>query len=113
MVTSTEVVHYSGAPSTALRLSDGQKLFAYSGDTEWVDGLVNVADGADLFIVECYGYSGRLTGHLTWEILKARLPELRARRIMITHMNPTMLAHLDEARTAGVASAEDGVIVEI
>ena len=112
-VTTTEVVHYSGAPSTALRLSDGQKLFAYSGDTEWVDGLVNVADGADLFIAECYGYSGRLTGHLTWEILKARLPELRARRIMITHMNPTMLAHLDEARGAGVASAEDGAVVEI
>jgi ribonuclease BN (tRNA processing enzyme) len=112
-VTTTEVVHYSGAPSTALRLSDGEKLFAYSGDTEWVDGLVDVADGADLFIVECYGYSGRLNGHLTWEILKTRLPELRARRIMITHMNPTMLAHLDEARAAGVSTAEDGAVVGI
>src|SRR5215203_1963881 len=48
-VTTTEVVHYSGAPSTALRLSDGQKLFAYSGDTEWVEALVAVANGADLF----------------------------------------------------------------
>src|SRR5262249_19310240 len=36
-VTTTEVVHYSGAPSTAVRLSDGHKLFAYSGDTEWVE----------------------------------------------------------------------------
>jgi ribonuclease BN (tRNA processing enzyme) len=112
-VTTTEVVHYSGAPSTALRLSDDQKLFAYSGDTEWVDGLVTVADGADLFIVECYGYSGRLTGHLTWEILKARLPELRARRIMITHMNPIMLAHLADVRAAGVLSAEDGTVIEL
>jgi ribonuclease BN (tRNA processing enzyme) len=113
MVTTTEVVHYSGAPSTALRLSDGQKLFAYSGDTEWVEGLVTVADGADLFIVECYGYSGRLTGHLTWEILKARLPDLRARQIMITHMNPTMLVHLDVARAVGVLIAEDGARLEI
>jgi ribonuclease BN (tRNA processing enzyme) len=32
-VTTTEVVHYSGAPSTALRLSDCKTLFAYSGDT--------------------------------------------------------------------------------
>ena len=46
-VTTTEVVHYSGAPSTALRLSDGKALFAYSGDTEWVDALVSVADGAE------------------------------------------------------------------
>jgi ribonuclease BN (tRNA processing enzyme) len=113
MVTSTEVVHYSGAPSTALRISDGQKLFAYSGDTEWVDGLVNVADGADLLIVECYGYSGRMNGHLTWEILKARLPDLRARRIMVTHMNPTMLAHLAEVEAEGVLAAEDGAVIEL
>jgi ribonuclease BN (tRNA processing enzyme) len=36
-VVSTEVVHPSGAPSTALRLSDGASLFAYSGDTEWTE----------------------------------------------------------------------------
>lgn len=31
---TAEVIHQSGAPSTALRLSDGKKIFAYSGDTE-------------------------------------------------------------------------------
>jgi ribonuclease BN (tRNA processing enzyme) len=111
-VTSTEVVHYSGAPSTALRLSDGEKFFAYSGDTEWVEALVSVADGADLFIVECYGYCGLMTAHLTWEILQPRLPDLRARQIMITHMNPSMLARQKEALAAGVLVAEDGAIVE-
>jgi ribonuclease BN (tRNA processing enzyme) len=88
-------------------------LFAFSGDTEWVDALIGVARDADLFIAECYGYSGHLTGHLTWEVLKARLPELRARRIMLTHMNPTMLAHLDEVRAAGVLVAEDGLILKV
>jgi len=112
-VTTTEVLHYSGAPSTALRVSDGQKIFAYSGDTEWVDALVSVADGADLFVVECYGYSGRLAGHVTWEILAPRLPDLRARRIMVTHMNPTMLARRDEAKAAGVLAAEDGLVLDL
>lgn len=112
-VTTTEVRHYSGAPSTALRLSDGDKVFAYSGDTEWVEALVPVAGGADLFIVECYGYSGHMAGHLTWEVLKQRLPDLRARRIMLTHMNPTMLACVDEVRAAGVLVAEDGAVHEI
>jgi ribonuclease BN (tRNA processing enzyme) len=111
-VATTEVRHYSGAPSTALRLSDGQALFAYSGDTEWVEALPSVADGADLFIVECYSYAGPMTGHLTWEVLEARLPDLRARRIMVTHMNPTMLARLDEVRAAGVLVAEDGAVLE-
>jgi ribonuclease BN (tRNA processing enzyme) len=112
-ITTTEVVHFSGAPSTALRLSDGRRLFAYSGDTEWVDALICVADGADLFIVECYGYSGNIAGHLTWEILKPRLPQLKARRIMLTHMNPAMLARQDEIRSAGVEMTQDGMIVEL
>jgi ribonuclease BN (tRNA processing enzyme) len=112
-VRTAEVVHQSGGPSTALRISDGEKVFAYSGDTEWTDALVPIADGADLFICECYGFAGRLTGHMSWEILKAQLPDLRARRIMVTHMNPTMLARLGEVGAAGVLSAEDGMVVEI
>jgi ribonuclease BN (tRNA processing enzyme) len=112
-VSTVEVIHQSGAPSTALRISDGRRLFAYSGDTEWTDALVGVADGADLFIVECYGYAGALKGHLSWEILKAKLPSLRARRIMLTHMNPSMLAKVEEARSAGVLVAEDGMVMEI
>ena len=110
---TTEVVHFSGAPSTALRLSDGKKLFAYSGDTEWVEALLTVADGADLFVVECYGYAGPLTGHTTWDALKPRLRDLRARRVMITHMNPTMLDRLDEVRAAGLLAAADGLVVEL
>ena len=112
-VTTTEVVHFSGAPSTALRLSDGERLFAYSGDTEWVEALLAVADGADLFMLECYGYSGQLNGHVTWEVLAPRLPDLRARRIMLTHMNSIMLGHLDEVRAAGLLIAEDGMAIDV
>ena len=49
-VVSAEVMHFSGAPSTALRVSDGQKTFAYSGDTQWTEALLPVAAGADLFM---------------------------------------------------------------
>ena len=113
LVTTTEVLHYSGAPSTAIVVHDGEKRFAYSGDTEWVEALVSVADGADLFIIECFAYSGELPGHISWDVLKKRLPDLRARRIMLTHMNPVMLAHLDEVRAAGMLTAEDGAVIEI
>jgi ribonuclease BN (tRNA processing enzyme) len=112
-VTTAEVAHQSGAPSTALRISDGEKLFAYSGDTAWTDALFGVADGADLFMVECFGYAGVLKGHLSWEILKPKLPSLRAKRIMVTHMNPSMLAKVEEARAAGLLIAEDGMVVDV
>jgi ribonuclease BN (tRNA processing enzyme) len=109
---TAEVIHQSGAPSTALRLSDGEKVFAYSGDTEWTDAILPIAAQADLFICECYAFAGKLTGHLTWEILKARLGDLHAQRIMLTHMNPTMLARLDEVMDDGVMLAADGLTVE-
>jgi ribonuclease BN (tRNA processing enzyme) len=106
---TTEVIHQSGAPSTALRLSDGSQTFAYSGDTEWTDALLPIASGADLFICECYNYAGRLTGHIGWETLNERLPHLNARQVMVTHMNETVLARADEIRTAGLLVAEDGL----
>jgi ribonuclease BN (tRNA processing enzyme) len=109
---TTEVVHQSGAPSTALRIADGKSCFAYSGDTEWTDALLPIARDADLFICECYAYAGKMTGHMSWEILKGRLADLRARRIMLTHMNPTMLTRLDEFKAAGVLVAEDGLVLE-
>ena len=111
-IVTAEVIHKSGSPSTALRLSDGSKTFAYSGDTEWTDALLPIARDADLFICECYGDAGTITGHLTWETLKPKLADLRARRIMVTHMNPTMLAKLDDVRRSGVQVAEDGMVLE-
>jgi ribonuclease BN (tRNA processing enzyme) len=109
---TAEVIHRSGAPSTALRLSDGDKTFAYSGDTEWTDALLPVARNADLFICECYAYAGTLTGHMSWEVLKSRLGDLGAKRTMITHMNPTMLAKTEAAKAAGVLVAADGLTLE-
>jgi ribonuclease BN (tRNA processing enzyme) len=112
-VTTAEVIHQSGAPSTALRLSDGSTIFAYSGDTEWTDALLPIARGADLFVCECYAHAGKLTGHISWEVLKPRLDDLAAKRVMLTHMNPTMLAQTDEARRAVVLVAEDGLELEV
>lgn len=112
-VRTTEVIHQSGAPSTAVRLSDGRRTLAYSGDTEWTDALFPVADGADLFICECYELARPTTGHMSWNHLQARLPMLRARRIMITHMSASVLARLDDVRASGVLVAEDGLVVEV
>jgi ribonuclease BN (tRNA processing enzyme) len=110
-VTTAEVVHFSGTPSTAVRLTDGKKTLAYSGDTEWTDSLLRVAKDADLFIVECYDYTRDLTGHMSWNTLKAR--SFGARRVMVTHMNPSMLAHVEDVKAAGLLVAEDGATITI
>ena len=88
-------------------------MLAYSGDTEWTDALIPIADGADLFIIECYDYARNLSGHMSFAKLKEKRAELRARRIMLTHMNPTMLAKQDEALAEGLLVAADGLVVEV
>jgi ribonuclease BN (tRNA processing enzyme) len=88
-------------------------VLAYSGDTEWTDALLDIADGADLFVIECYDYSLDVAGHMSFARLKQKRSQLRARRIMLTHMNPTMLARVEEARGQGFEVAEDGLVVEI
>jgi ribonuclease BN (tRNA processing enzyme) len=112
-VRTAEVIHQSGAPSTAVRLTRGDKVLAYSGDTEWTDALLGVANGADLFIVECYDHSRDIPGHMSFARLKEKRSQLKARRIMLTHMNPTMLARIDDARGQGFEIASDGLVVEI
>lgn len=112
-IRTVEVVHQSGAPSTAVRLTDGGKSLVYSGDTEWTDALIPISDGADLFIMECYDYSRSLPGHTSFATLKEKRASLKAKRIMITHMNPSMLARQDEARAAGFMVAEDGLVVDV
>jgi ribonuclease BN (tRNA processing enzyme) len=112
-VSTVEVIHQSGGPSTAVRLVRSGKVLSYSGDTEWTDALIAIADGADLFITECYDYSRDVAGHMSFARLQQKRPLLRARRLMLTHMNPTMLARLDEARARGFELAEDGLVVEV
>jgi ribonuclease BN (tRNA processing enzyme) len=112
-VVSAEVIHSSGAPSTALRVNDGKKTLAYSGDTQWTDALLPIAAYADLFICECYEYERELAGHMNWKTIKQRLNDFAARRLMVTHMNASMLSRTDEAKAAGVLVAEDGLVLDL
>ena len=110
---SHEVIHPSGAPSTGIRLRIGGKLIAYSGDTQWTEALYEIADGADLFICECYKPSGSPVYHMSFENIVRHRERLRARRIMLTHMSDEMLGRVAEAEAAGYETARDGLVVEL
>lgn len=104
-VTPFEVVHASGAPAYALRVTVQDKIIAYSGDTTWTDSLVSAAQGADLFICEAYCFEKRVKYHLDYQTLLAHRAELDCRRLVITHMHADLLQRLDEVE---LESAEDG-----
>ena len=107
------VSHPSGAPSHALRLEAGGRTLAFSGDTEWVDALFDVARDADLYISECYGYDTPTPYHMCWKGIERRLPELTARRIMLTHMSTRMLQHATHIDDDRIIVSHDGLVIEL
>jgi len=97
-------------PCQGYRLARDGRVFAYSGDTRWTESLVPLAAGADALLIECYTYDKPLKNHLDWMSLAARLPDLTARRIVLTHMGPQMLANQDKAT---LECAFDGMVIEV
>lgn len=107
-IAALPVEHPSGAMSRALRIDNGQTVFAFSGDTCWVDNLVEISRDADLFVIECYSGLEPVPYHIDWRTLKANLPRLTARKIMATHMNDSAYALRQDMAAAGLLIAEDG-----
>lgn len=112
-VTAREVSHPADAPSHALRLTAGGKTLGFSGDTEWVEALVTIADGADLFMTECCARDRKVRYHMSWSVLEQQLPRLKAKQILLTHMNADMLAHAPRVAGDRIIVAEDGLRITL
>jgi ribonuclease BN (tRNA processing enzyme) len=109
-VTAFAVEHPSGAPALALRLDYGGRLVTYSGDTEWTDALLEAARHADCFVCEAYTFDRKLRFHLDYATVRAAAPRFGARRIVLTHMGPSMLARRAEAE---FECASDGLVLSL
>lgn len=112
-LTTAEVIHPSGAPATALRLTDGHATLAFSGDTEWTEALLPIAEGADLFICESFAFDGQPYGHMAYRTIERRRADLGAKRILLTHMGEEMLALCGEVDAAHFIVAEDGLELDL
>jgi len=109
-VTPYVVKHACGAPPFALRMTVDGKSLCYSGDTEWVDNLLEAARGTDLFVAEAYFSDKQVKFHLDLATLSSHLPAIGAKRVIVTHMSAEMLARINEI---GFEMAEDGMIVSV
>ncbi len=110
IVTAYRVQHPAGDPSLALRMECNGKTITYTGDTQWTEGLLPAARGADLLIAEAYCFEKKVKFHLDFQTLMAHLDELQPKRLIVTHMSEDMLARLDEIPCE---CAEDGKLIEV
>lgn len=109
-VEAWEVSHPSGAPTLALRMELEGRVVAYSGDTEWVSALREVARGADLFVAECYRVERGVPYHLNHADLTEHADEIEAKRIILCHLGREALERQAEL---SFEVAEDGLEVRL
>ena len=107
------VSHPSGAMSSALRFEVDGRVIAFSGDTEWKDNLVACSSDSDIFICECFGYRDKEHFHMSWVDIEPKLPQITAKKILLTHLGEKMLAHVGEINHPRVVIADDGMVVDL
>ena len=99
-----------GGPFYAYRIEAGDRVVAYSGDTEWTDALIEAGRDADLFIAEAYFRDKQVQLHLDLATLESHLHEIRPKRLMLTHMSDDMLARRSDV---SYEAADDGMVVTV
>lgn len=103
--------------SVGYRFTDAQgKVFAYSGDTDYSAALIELAQDADVALIEAAQPSGlKMDGHLTPELAGKIAREAGCKRLIITHLYPVcddydLLAEIRTSKYEGPAEiASDGM----
>ncbi len=67
-----------------------------------------LADGADLLIMECYAHGKSVRYHLNYPDIVTNRDSLNAKRIVLTHMGPDMLAAIGDIPEE---TAFDGMVI--
>ena len=113
-VTSFAVPHNPATAPTALRIEWDGTTIGYSGDAGWTPALLDVAADADLFICGVWSFSTADPTFLDYRTLAQARSQLTCKRLVLTHLGPEMLSHLDEVIAAdAVEIAEDGLTLAL
>jgi ribonuclease BN (tRNA processing enzyme) len=109
-ITTYPAIHTEATNPTSMRVEVAGKIIAYTGDSAWTEHMPELARGADLFISECYFFEKSVPFHMNYLDLAEHRDELDAKRILLTHMGPEMLARQDEVPEQ---CAHDGLVIEL
>ena len=116
---AAEPVEHAGIPCIGYRLESGGVSLAYSGDTGECEGILKLAQGVDLLILECSHADGvELAGHLTPSQCGRIATRAGAKRLLLTHMyadcdEVDIAAQCRNTYTGEVTVAEDLMRVEV
>ncbi|MFQ5640219.1 MAG: MBL fold metallo-hydrolase [bacterium] len=84
----TELMQHSHN-AIGYRFEAGDKVFVYSGDTDFCDGIIRLARQADVLVLECsFPDSMKLKGHLTPSEAGRIAAAAGVKTLILTHLYP-------------------------
>ena len=110
MITTYPAKHTGETNPTSVRVEVAGKVVSYTGDSAWTKHIPKVAEGADLFICECYFYAKPVRFHMNYPDIKEHWGELKAKRTILTHFSREMMSH---ENTVPEETAYDGLVIEL
>ncbi len=90
------MVHGTNVNPHGLKIAVNGKTVAYTGDTEWNDNIIPLADGTDIFIAECYLYDQQVKNHTSYETIKAHYTQFNCKQLVLTHLFETTLQRVSQ-----------------
>jgi ribonuclease BN (tRNA processing enzyme) len=106
-------------PAYAYRLEAEGAAIVYSGDSDYSEQIIQLADRCDLLILECsYPNEIEIPGHLTPRKAGEMAARARCKKLALTHMYPIsadydLAAQCRQAYDGDVVVAEDGIAFEV
>lgn len=85
-ITTYPMLHSAPSLPHGLRIQQGDKVVAFTGDTGWTEEIIPLAAEADVLITECAGLDSTSPRHLNYETLQKNLERITAKQIVLTHI---------------------------
>lgn len=108
-ISAFPVNHSPPSNPHGVRLRWNDKIFSFSGDTEWSDNLPLLAEDSEIMICECNNLDQESPGHLSYQTLLSKKEFLPAKRLLLSHMGTKMLA----AEDLEFEILQDGQVIDL
>jgi len=105
--------------SVGYRITEGERSFAYTGDTDYCDGVVELCREVDVAFVECaFPDEAHVEGHMTPTRVARLIKEAQPKRVLLLHVYPVLGAEkaaslISDITGTSVEAAHDLMVVEI
>ena len=105
-----QVPHSEKIDAYGIRMELEGRIISFTGDTEWTDDLIPLADGSDLLIGECNLLEKGVPGHMDIGTWLEKIPLINTNRLVLTHLGEAVIANQDKY---DLEFAYDGMTIDL